>query len=194
VISRSGWNREFSSQSSLITYFWSDVLTPLILTPYTKTGKVVFLISAVNAIARNHPLLFSSSILAFSIRVKNRRSPLRSFLTTMIYLVISRGSRAFIIESSLRISFFFVSSFSSRSLIVTFSSLRFYSAYYEDLRSVTLRIWAGDTTIWLHVRPVGFGGVFSWALISSVFLRICARGLAVTVGSDAFFNASIIYF
>jgi hypothetical protein len=161
VISRSGWSREFSSQSSLITYFWSDVLISLILTPYTKTGKMVFLISAVNIIARNHPLFFSSSILTFFIRVENRRSPLGSFLITIIYLVISRGSRAFIIKSSLRIFFFFVSSLSSRSLIVTFSSLRFCSAYYEGLRSVALRIWAGDTVIWLYVRPIGFGGVFS---------------------------------
>jgi hypothetical protein len=155
---------------------------------------MVFLISTINAIARNHPLLFLSSILAFSVRIKNSRSPLKSFLTTIIYLVISCGSRAFIIKSSLRISFFFVSSLSSRSLIVTFSSLRFYPAYYEGLRSVALKIWTGDAAIWLHVRPISFGGVFSWALISSVFLRICARGLIVTVGSDAFFNASIICF
>jgi hypothetical protein len=116
------------------------VLTPLILTLYTKTGKVVFLISAVDVIARNHPLLFLSFILVFSIRIENRRSPLESFLVAMICLVISRGSRAFIIESSLRISFFFVFSLSSRFLMVIFSSLRFYSAYYEGLRSVALRI------------------------------------------------------
>ena len=122
---------------------------------------------------------------------------LKSFLAAMTCVVISRGSWALIAVMSVCIFFFFNSSLSFLSLIITFNSLRFYSICSNSLRSVTLAVWAWDTVVaatWLYVGVVYFRGVFSYFLISFVFLRICAIGLAVTINSDALRNASIVCF
>ena len=101
-----------------------------------KIGKTLFLASAVFAIARNQLLFLSSSILAFSVSIESRRSPLGSRLAAMICLVASYGSLSLIAATSLRVSFLFVSSLSLSSLIITFSSLRFCSVCCDGLRSV----------------------------------------------------------
>ena len=136
MILRYRCSKEFSLQSSLIIYFWSTILIPLTLTLYIKTGKTIFLASTVFAIARNQLLFLLSSILAFSINIKSRRSPLGSRLIVMICLVTSYNSLSLITITSLRIFFLFISSLSLSSLIIIFSSLRFYSIYYDSLRSV----------------------------------------------------------
>ena len=69
-----------------------------------------------------------------------RISPLGSLLAAMTCAVVSRGSWALIAVTSVRMSFFFNSSLSFPSLIVTFNSLRFCSVCSNGLRSVALAV------------------------------------------------------
>ena len=84
---------------------------------------------------RNQSLLFSRSILAFSVSIKNKISPLRSLLAVITYFITSFSSLILITAIIFLISFFSTASFSSRLYIIIFTFLRFVSILYDGFRT-----------------------------------------------------------